>query len=94
MNLEALKEQLRPWLLVSTWDSGHSLDERRFHKALHGVFSVLGTAIPTDDFRQVMIELLNELYPTQDSIDRSARIESFVNVAERIGLYLHGARIL
>lgn len=94
MDLLQLKEKLRPWIRVSTWDTGHPLDDERFHKALHDAFSSLGTSIHADDFEQAMLDLLNEIYPTKAPIDRSPRVERFVKIAERIGSYLHDTQHL
>ena len=57
MNLDQLKQCLRQWMQVSTWHTGHPLDEERFHKALHNAFSQVGLSISGDDFKKVISDL-------------------------------------
>jgi hypothetical protein len=85
---QSIKDHLTPWLRVSTWDSLHPLDQARFHKALGACFRALGPQIEFGDFEQAMTELLNELHPTSQPLDRSERVRSWAMKAEGIASYL------
>lgn len=52
-----LGDLLAPWAKVSTWNSGHSLDDARFHRAIHAIARELGTQIDAADFRHALSSL-------------------------------------
>jgi hypothetical protein len=88
MNIERLKEMLRPWLGVSTWHTPHPLDERRFHQALKNAFVQLGTQIALEDFMEAMDQLSAELYPSMQEEYRNELIDDFAKRAAEIAGYL------
>lgn len=85
---ETLKRHLTSWMQVSTWDTLHPLDQQRFHRALAACFDELGPGIDYDQFETAMLELLTELHPTSQPVDRSERIRLWAMRAEAIGCYL------
>lgn len=85
---ESIKNCLAPWLRVSTWDSLHPLDEKRFNIALAACFRVLGTSIAFDEFELAMTELLDEHHPTSSQASSSKRVHSWAIKAEVISSYL------
>lgn len=89
MNINKLKEFLRPWMCIPTWDSSHPKDNERFHYALKRAFNELGYAIDADSFEIAMLELLNEIYPKKEHIDRTEEVSRFVIRAEQISNYLY-----
>lgn len=88
MNIERLKELLRPWLVVSTWHTPHPLDERRFHQALKNAFVELGTQIALEDFMEAMDQLSAELHPNMQEEFRNELIDDFSKRAAEIAGYL------
>lgn len=58
-----LKEALRPWMRVDTWNTTHPLDDKRFHRALKNALDQAGTGLTSSDFRPVMMELARESKP-------------------------------
>ena len=48
---DKLKELLSVWAGVSTWNTSHRLDEKRFHQAIKAIVTELGTDIEEDEFR-------------------------------------------
>ena len=88
MNIERLKEMLRPWLGVSTWHTPHPLDERRFHQALKNAFVELGTQIALEDFMEAMDQLSAELHPNMQEEFRNELIDDFAKRAAEIASYL------
>lgn len=88
MNIERLKEMLRPWLGVSTWHTPHPLDERRFHQALKNAFVELGAQIALEDFMEAMDQLSAELYPCMQEEYRNELIDDFAKRAAEIAGYL------
>ena len=94
MNIDLLKQCLRQWIQNSTWYTGHPLDDERFHRALHRVFSQPGECIFGDHFRQAISELTTELYPTWEKSFRDEHTEEFARKAECISIYLSDTRNL
>jgi hypothetical protein len=94
MDLMKLKNHLRPWMRIATWNTGHSSDEERFHHALHGAFAELGIPIHADDFSQAMVELLKELHPQVKPSERNSLVSQYVFAAERISAYLFDSKSL
>jgi hypothetical protein len=88
MNIERLKEMLRPWLSLSTWHTPHPLDERRFHQALKNAFVELGTQIALEDFMEAMDQLSAELHPNMQEEFRNELIDDFAKRAAEIASYL------
>lgn len=85
---QSIKNHLAPWLRVSTWYTGHPLDEERFHKALGACFRDIGPSIAFDEFEQAMVELLEEHHPTSHATDSAERVHDWAAKAEVIGSYL------
>lgn len=88
MNMDKLKEALRPWMGIETWHTLHPLDEQRFHKSLKSVFTELGTSIDGSEFQEVMYELANEYHPDWNQGHKDKLILHFALRAESISSYL------
>ncbi|MDT3306668.1 hypothetical protein [Shewanella vaxholmensis] len=89
MNLVILKKELKKWMQIDTWNSGHPLDEERFHKSLNRIFQSLGTSIDGYQFEEVMTELINELYPNWDESFKDELVNTYACKADSISSYLH-----
>ena len=85
---EVLKRHLTGWMQLSTWDTLHPLDQQRFHRSLAACFEELGPSIDFDQFEQAMLDLLAQLHPTSQPVDRSERVRFWAERAEAIGSYL------
>ena len=89
MNIEQLAEKLSPWMRVSTWDTTHPLDYKRFHKALESAFDEFGASISYDNFKDAMFNIAEELYPNKYPEEHlNKNIERFASNAETISSYL------
>ena len=88
MNLDALKDALRPWMQVSTWYTFHREDDERFHYALHNAFDKLSANISSEDFRKAMTELAKELHPDWEPIHLEAIVGRFALRAKYISEYV------
>lgn len=87
MDIEQLKNSLKPWLAPETWHTGHVLDEQRFHKALKSAFDKLGTPIAVEKFREAIILGLSE-YRANDAKTFENDVDSFAQLAEDISYYV------
>ncbi|CAI8801264.1 hypothetical protein [Pseudomonas zeae] len=87
MDIEQLKNSLKPWLAAETWHTGHALDEQRFHKALKSAFEKLGTPIGVDNFREAIVLGLAE-YRENDAKTFETDLDSFAQLAEDISYYV------
>jgi hypothetical protein len=88
MNMDKLKDMLRPWMANETWHTPHPCDAQRFHKALKSIFDEMGTGIGGDDFQEVMHDLADEYYPAWNQDHKDKLVLSFAMKAESIGSYL------
>jgi hypothetical protein len=77
MNIDDLKDRLRRWLRLDTWDTGHPLDERRFNAALETVSDTIGVGISRADFKRAMAELALEYHPDWLEKQRNKSVEEF-----------------
>ena len=87
MDIEQLKNFLKPWLANDTWHKDHALDEERFHKGLQSAFEKLGTPIGVDAFREAIILGLSE-YRESDAKAHEDDVDSFAQLAEDISFYV------
>ena len=87
MDIEQLKNSLKPWLAPETWHTDHALDEQRFHKALKSAFDKLGAPIAVDNFREAIILGLGE-YRENDAKAHEDDVDSFAQLAEDISYYV------
>lgn len=87
MDIEQLRNSLKPWLALETWHTGHALDEQRFHKALKSAFDKLGTPIAVDKFREAIILGLSQ-YRVNDAKTFENDVDSFAQLAEDISYYV------
>lgn len=87
MDIEKLKNLLKPWLALDTWHTGHPLDDQRFHRALKSAFDVLGVHLSSDDFRKAIVLGLNE-YRSGDAKAYEADVEEYAQRGEDIASYL------
>lgn len=92
MNMDKLREALRPWISVDTWHTNHPCDRERFHKALHEAFSELGTGIDGFQFEEAMLELVDEYHPGWNKEHKNKGVGDFVARAEAIANYLHDTK--
>ena len=92
MNMDQLKNALRPWMQVDTWHTSHPLDEERFHKALKNAFSILGTGIDGGHFQEAISELADEYHPSLDPDYKENLVEDLSLRAEHIASYLHDTK--
>jgi len=88
MNMNTLKETLRPWMQVDTWESRNSYDDKRFHKALQNVFLELGASIDGSQFEDAILELVNEYYPDWNKENTEKIVHEFALRAEQIANYV------
>lgn len=88
MKTEQLADALVPWIRVDTWDTGHPMDDKRFHKALNSAFEDLGTALDAGDFEQAISLALDKHQPGVRTRS-AATIEKFAIRAEAIASYLY-----
>jgi hypothetical protein len=88
MNLDILKEALRPWMQIDTWHTNHPLDTERFHNALKTAFDKLGVSIDADDFEGAMLDLIDEYHQDWPPDHKERMVDRFVLHAEHISSYL------
>jgi len=88
MNMSRLKELLSTWMKIDTWSTGHPLDDKRFNKALHSIFSEFGTSIDGGNISEVMNELADEHYPNLEQSYKENKIQDYAIRAEQIASYL------
>lgn len=88
MNIEALKEGLRPWIEVDTWHTEHSFDIKRFHKALMNIFHEHGSEIDSHQFKEAMSDLVDEYSPDLEGKHKELKIENYSQRAEYIVNYV------
>lgn len=74
---------------IDTWNSFHPLDEKRFHLSLKRTFAILGTRIDEETFKEVMTNLINDLYPHWDSEEKLKLVELYSKEAACIASYLY-----
>jgi hypothetical protein len=87
MDHEKLASFLLPWMTPDTWQTGHQLDEQRFHRALGQAFQTLGTPIYSEDFRKAMT--INIKANKQAGNRYQKLIEEYAEKADAISEYLH-----
>jgi hypothetical protein len=87
MDIEKLKEALKPWLALETWHTGHPLDDKRFHRCLKAVFDNLGVHISSDDFRQAIVLGLNDFRPNDAKLFKND-VEEYAQRGEDVASYL------
>ena len=87
MNINNLKKELTPWLIVETWHTTHPCDCERFNRSLKSAFDSLDTPITFDDFMEAMMQLVKEHHPGMQAIHRED-LEGFAMRAENISNYL------
>lgn len=89
MNIEDLAKELKPWIQVDTWHTGHPSDDERFHKALSNAFNKFGNSISYGNFEDAIRHSVNEHYPNKfDEQFLNEAIEKFAENAETISSYL------
>lgn len=87
MDIASLAKALDPWLRVSTWHTGHPMDDQRFHRSLKIAFNNLGVQISSDDFRKAISLVLADRSPG-DLKAFENEIEQFSRRGEDIASYL------
>ncbi|MFT0171483.1 hypothetical protein ACLKMY_21145 [Paraburkholderia mimosarum] len=92
MEHEKIVEGLRAWMKVSTWSTGHPLDQERFHRALKEVFDTCGLSISGDEFESAMRALAVELGYNYQPEYLNERLSDYAQLAESIGSYLFDNR--
>jgi len=92
MNMDKLKEMLRPWMQVETWHTNHPLDDKRFHNALQNVFNELGISIDGGNFEEAMYELADEYHPDMKQDYKEQLVNKFATRAEHIACYLYDTK--
>lgn len=90
---EKIIEGLRAWMKVSTWSTGHPLDQERFHLALKDVFDTCGLPISGDNFESAMRALAVELQYDYQLEYLDQKLGHYAQLAENIGSYLYDTRI-
>ena len=84
-----LKAALGELMKIDTWNSGHPLDQRRFHKALKRAFDEVGFGVGAADFRAAMMDLARERKPRWPDKTIEEEIERFVVRADQIASYFN-----
>ena len=88
MSIDALKEQLRPWIQSDFWYTDHEHEDKRFYNALKRVFDQLGHHISENDFEDAMDQLACELHPDINKNRRSELISRYASKVLTISTYL------
>jgi hypothetical protein len=88
MDIESLKESLKPWMCNETWTTSHPSDQKRFNKALNNAISKFGTDIHSSDLEQAISSLAEAEYPAMDKNYRYKLVVKFVIQAENVLTYL------
>jgi hypothetical protein len=90
MNIENLSSFLKPWMQVETWNTGHPLDSKRFHKALKSAIDAHEATLSYDDIKEAMELLAEQLYPNKyEPKYLEEKIDHYSSNAETITSYLY-----
>lgn len=89
VDIDKLKETLRPWIREETWHTGHPADEKRFNKAIRDSLFGRRKSIDVGLFRNAMNQLVEELHPGFDKEEQDSLVHSYSLRAAHIESYLH-----
>ena len=85
--MQTLENALDPWLSADTWHTPHSVDEKRFHRALKAAFDTLGPRITADQFRLAIQSVLEKRHPVHLR-SMPVSIERYAQRGQEISSYL------